>query len=101
MTKDRPRNRGGNTGKSGDFRGSREGGRPIERQPHSDKRQHKPAYERREAAFEENGEVWIWGLHAAGAALKNPLRKISVAYVSPGAAQRAGLDVTPCPGSRT
>lgn len=136
MTKDRPRNRGGNAGKSGDFRGSREGGKPVERQPrrneepaakpgedkpwtrgrpeqrrdqappgdqrgprqrHKDSRQHKPAFERREAAFEENGEVWIWGLHAANAALNNPLRKISVAFVSPGAALRVGLDVNVLP----
>ncbi len=136
MTKDRPRNRGGNTGKSGSFRGSRDGGKPAERQtrrdgepagqpagdkpwtrgrpeqrrdqgpasdqragrpPHKDNRQHKPAFERREAAFEENGEVWIWGLHAAGAALNNPLRKISVAYVSPRAAERAGLDINALP----
>ena len=94
MTKDRPRNRGGNTGKSGSFRGSRDGGKPAERQtrrdgepagqpagdkpwtrgrpeqrrdqgpasdqragrpPQKDNRQHKPAFERREAAFEENG----------------------------------------------
>ena len=67
------------------------------RRPHRDNRQGKPAYERREAAFEENGEVWIWGLHAASAALNNPLRKISVAYVSPGAAQRAGLDINALP----
>lgn len=137
MTKDRPRNRGGNTGKSGSFRGPREGGkfqqRPPRREgesagepgdekpwtanraearrdhPHRnqqrggrdqgrDNRHGKPgAYERREAAFEENGEVWIWGLHAAGAALRNPLRKISVAFVSPGAAARVGLDLNALP----
>ncbi|HEV7690092.1 MAG TPA: RNA methyltransferase [Hyphomonadaceae bacterium] len=49
-------------------------------------------WERREAAFEEDGEVWIWGVHAAGAALANPNRKISKAYVSRNAAMRAGLD---------
>jgi 23S rRNA (guanosine2251-2'-O)-methyltransferase len=137
VTKDRPRNRGGNAGKSGGFRGSRETGKPGERQPRRegestaepgsekpwtrgrpenrrdqgakneqrgprdrgrDSRPNKPApYERREAAFEENGEVWIWGLHAAGAALRNPMRKISVAFVSPGAAQRAGLDANALP----
>jgi 23S rRNA (guanosine2251-2'-O)-methyltransferase len=53
---------------------------------------HGGQWERRDAAFEENGEVWIWGLHAAGAALANPKRKISKAYVSRNAAQRAGLD---------
>ena len=136
MTKDRPRNRGGNAGKSGRFRGQREGGKPAEHQTrrdgeqigqpaddkpwtrgrpqqrrdqgpsgdqrgprasHKDSRQHKPAFERREAVFEENGEVWIWGLHAAGAALANPLRKISVAYISPRAAERMRLDVNALP----
>jgi 23S rRNA (guanosine2251-2'-O)-methyltransferase len=136
VTKDRPRNRGGNAGKSGRFRGQREGGKPAEHQTrrdgeqigqpaddkpwtrgrpqqrrdqgpsgdqrgprasHKDSRQHKPAFERREAVFEENGEVWIWGLHAAGAALANPLRKISVAYISPRAAERMRLDVNALP----
>ena len=128
MTKDRPRNRGGNGGKQGESRTPRRGGKPWDRKPrhesegpgveaseplrasertdrppwaaagsgqrgpHSSRRGKPPAHERREAAFEENGEVWIWGLHAAGAALRNPLRKISVAYVSPGAAERVGLD---------
>jgi 23S rRNA (guanosine2251-2'-O)-methyltransferase len=49
-------------------------------------------WERREASFEENGEVWIWGAHAAGAALANPKRVISKAYLSRNAAVRAGLD---------
>ena len=128
MTKDRPRNRGGNAGKPGDSSKPRRGGKPWGRKshhegegpgsgagdtarasqrtdkrpwtgaasghrgPHSGSRGRPPVHERREAAFEDNGEVWIWGLHAAGAALRNPLRKISVAYVSPGAAERAGLD---------
>jgi 23S rRNA (guanosine2251-2'-O)-methyltransferase len=53
---------------------------------------HGGQWERREAAFEENGEVWIWGQHAAGAALANPKRRISKALVSRNAAHRAGLD---------
>ena len=44
-------------------------------------------HERRDAAFEENGEVWIWGIHAAGACSANPMRRISKAYVS---AERGG-----------
>lgn len=52
--------------------------------------------ERREAAsFEENGETWIWGLHAAGAALSNPMRKISKAFISRSAVERLGLDALP------
>lgn len=54
-------------------------------------------FERREPAFEENGEVWIWGIHAASAALANPMRKISKAYLTPNAAQRAGLDLDALP----
>jgi 23S rRNA (guanosine2251-2'-O)-methyltransferase len=87
-TRGRPEQRR-DQGPSSDQRGARP--------PHKDSRQHKPAFDRREAAFEENGEVWIWGLHAAGAALNNPLRKISVAYISPRAAERSGLDLNALP----
>jgi 23S rRNA (guanosine2251-2'-O)-methyltransferase len=59
--------------------------------------QHGGQWERRDAAFEENGEVWIWGLHPVGAALANPKRKISKAYVSRNAAQRVGLDADALP----
>lgn len=69
----------------------RSGGKPHHRP------QHGGQWERRDAAFEENGEVWIWGMHAAGAALANGKRKISKAYVSRNAAQRAGLDVEALP----
>lgn len=144
MTKDRPRNRPGNAGKSGGFRG-RGGAGPSNRErgdrqdrgaaasdggdqkPWARERnqggdgakrfQGKPGgkfdrprgdfggqkrdgrrpqqhgqYERREAAFEENGEVWIWGIHAASAALANPMRKISTAFVTRNGAERAGLN---------
>lgn len=37
-------------------------------------------------------EVWIWGTHAADAALKNPLRTIKQALVSRNAAQKLGLN---------
>lgn len=121
MTKDRPRNRPGNGRKSGPFRdsggskgggrfgpggGNREAGdsgrdsqegggqkpwhknRPADRGRNNGSRQ----FDRRELSFEENGEVWIWGLHAAGAVLANPKRRISKAYVSPNGAVRAGFD---------
>jgi len=82
----KPRGRSG--GKPDRFRGERrDGGRP----------QHGGQYERRDAAFEENGEVWIWGVHAAGAVLANPKRKISKAYMSANAAQRVGLDANALP----
>jgi len=54
-------------------------------------------HERREPAFEENGEVWIWGLHAGVAVLNNPMRKISKLFVTRGAAERAGLDAEAMP----
>jgi len=54
-------------------------------------------FDRREASFEEHGEVWIWGIHAAAAALANPMRRISKAYVSPNAAVRVGLDARALP----
>jgi 23S rRNA (guanosine2251-2'-O)-methyltransferase len=79
------------------------GEKPNRAKPHhaprtDDRRQRQGGqWERRDAAFEENGEVWIWGLHAAGAALANPMRKISKAYVSRNAAQRAGLDAEALP----
>lgn len=71
----------------GDARGKRD---RFERKP-GGRSQH-GQYERRDAAFEENGEVWIWGLHAAGATLANPKRRISKAYVSRTGAVRAGLN---------
>jgi 23S rRNA (guanosine2251-2'-O)-methyltransferase len=130
VTKDRPRNRHGNGGKSGHSGGSRagggdrsgagksggEGGRGGKswapenrsqggRSDQGGRGQHqqgrKPGqharHDRREAAFEENGEVWIWGLHAAAAVLANPLRKISTAFVTRNAAERVGLDVEALP----
>jgi 23S rRNA (guanosine2251-2'-O)-methyltransferase len=49
-------------------------------------------YGRRDAAFQEGEDVWIWGLHAAGATLANPRRKIRQALLTRNAAQRIGLD---------
>lgn len=117
MTKDRPRNRPENGGKSGSFResgGAKGGGRGGSRGPGESGRDNQEGggqkpwhknrqadrgrnnaprqFDRREPSFEENGEVWIWGLHAAGAVLTNPKRRVSKAYVSPNGAVRAGLD---------
>ncbi len=117
MTKDRPRNRPGNGGKSGGSGGSRGGGHDRPRGggaprggPGRDQGGHGPRHdhhgrkpwqggrgERREPAFEENGEVWIWGLHAAGAVLANPMRKISAALMTRNTAERAGLDLEALP----
>ncbi|MDP3737913.1 MAG: TrmH family RNA methyltransferase [Hyphomonadaceae bacterium] len=77
----------------GQMRGKRD---RFERKP-GGRPQHGGQYERHDAAFEENGEVWIWGLHAAGAALANPNRRISKAYVSRNGAVRAGLDLEALP----
>jgi 23S rRNA (guanosine2251-2'-O)-methyltransferase len=125
VTKDRPRNRPGNGGKQGQFGNRGPGGsrnRPDgERREKSSQGQFRRDGEkksfgpqggqkggfnrnqsrggrpdgRREAAFEENGEAWIWGFHAAGAALANPMRKISTMLASRGAAERLGLDPLP------
>lgn len=48
--------------------------------------------EPRQASFMEGDKVWIWGLHAAAAALGNPERKISRILATRNAANRAGLD---------
>ncbi|MFT3725645.1 MAG: RNA methyltransferase [Hyphomonadaceae bacterium] len=85
----------------GDFRGKPKGGfeRGEHRGPRRDggRPQHHGQQDRREAAFEENGEVWIWGIHAATAALNNPMRKISTALMTRNAAERAGLDLNALP----
>lgn len=128
MTKDRPRNRPGNAGKPGHFRGpggpkgqnrDRDGDRsrgpgesggekpwtrdrgPGKPGPHKSgqggRAAHSPRHDRREPSFEEHGETWIWGLHAASAALANPKRRIGKAYMSRNAAVRAGLDLEALP----
>jgi 23S rRNA (guanosine2251-2'-O)-methyltransferase len=46
----------------------------------------------REASFEEGGRVWIWGIHAGGAALANPSRTNREVFVTRNAAHRVGLN---------
>jgi 23S rRNA (guanosine2251-2'-O)-methyltransferase len=73
---------GGGKGHGGGFRGrARQGG-------HS----RQGGFERRDAAFQDGDNVWIWGIHAAGAALANPRRKIKEAVLTRNAAIRVGLD---------
>ena len=76
--------------------GARPGAKPSGSRPPGRKpEQHRgrpERHERREAAFEENGEVWIWGQHAGAAVLANPMRKISTALMTRNAAERAGLN---------
>ncbi len=81
---DRPR--GDFRSKPNRFRDKPHGG------PRQGSQQPSGQWDRREAAFEDNGEVWIWGTHAAAAALANPKRRISKAFVTRNAAVRAGLD---------
>ncbi len=94
MTKEQPRNRPGGTsshsGKPSGFRGKP--GKPAWQKGRGRAGTAPHASERREAAFEEGGEVWIWGLHAAAAALGNPGRRISEAVMTRNAAQRIGID---------
>jgi 23S rRNA (guanosine2251-2'-O)-methyltransferase len=60
-------------------------------------RQRAPQFERRESAFEDGGEVWIWGIHAAGAVLANPDRLVSRALLTRNAAEKLGLDLDALP----
>jgi 23S rRNA (guanosine2251-2'-O)-methyltransferase len=77
--------------------GAKPGGpRPPGRKPEQH-RGRPERHERREAAFEENGEVWIWGQHAGAAVLSNPMRKISTALMTRNAAERAGLNLEALP----
>ncbi len=123
MTKDRPRNRPGNAGKPGNFRGAGgpkgpnrgrdgersrgpgesggdkpwTGNRGAGKTGQGNRQGHSPRQDRREPSFEEHGETWIWGFHAASAALANPKRRIGKAYMSRNAAVRAGLDLEALP----
>ena len=109
MTKDRPRNRPGNEPERGANRGSERGSDgPRERSgplpwaaKGGNKGGHKGGFrgsprhgghDRRDAAFQDGEDVWIWGTHATGAVLANPRRKIREALVTRNAAQRLGLN---------
>lgn len=46
----------------------------------------------RQASFLEGEKVWIWGLHAASAALANPDRQIAKVLATRNAANRAGMN---------
>ena len=109
MTKDRPRNRPGNGPERGvnrdserdSDRGREPGGQPPWASKGGHKTGHKGGHrgpsrhgghDRRDAAFQDGEDVWIWGIHAVGAALANPRRKVREALVTRNAAQRLGLD---------
>lgn len=54
----------------------------------------RPPHPHRPATFEEGGDVWIWGLHAAAAALANPMRKVRQALATAAALEKLGLKET-------
>lgn len=84
VTKDgvrnRPGRRGGKSRGKGPWKGNRGG-------------------EGRSASFLEGENVWIWGLHAAAAAIANPERRIVRILATRNAANRAGLDADALPDS--
>lgn len=79
------------------------GGRPAGHHPGQHRRNGPPGrrHEPRSASFEENGEVWLWGLHAVAAALANPRRKISKALLTRNGAIRLKLDPDALPAFAT
>lgn len=94
MTKDQPRNRPGGGpagGQNGQFR-DRGDARQWQRGGGGHGPSQHGQHERREAAFEDGGNVWIWGLHAGGACLGNPRRTIEEVLLTRNAAQRLGVD---------
>jgi 23S rRNA (guanosine2251-2'-O)-methyltransferase len=110
VTKDRPRNRPGGEGGGGFSRGPGAGkpwardkartGAPAE---HAGPKKHggKPPFQQNhgqaERSFQDGDDVWIWGLHAARAALANPGRKFRQALLTPHAAETLGLDAGALP----
>jgi len=100
VTKDRPRNCSGGAGPGGSPTHIRQA--PKSGKPHLSggpgrtggpaRSDRSPYQDRRESQFQEGDDVWIWGLHAAAAALENPRRDIRQAILTVNAAARLGLD---------
>lgn len=86
MTKDTGRNRSGGRRSKPHAKGPWQAGRGRTKRA-----------EPRQASFVEGENVWIWGLHAAAAAMANPDRQIQKVLTTRNAANRAGLDVDALP----
>lgn len=90
MTKDGGRNRPGRHGAKGRGKGPWSGNRGGLR-----------GGEPRSASFMDGENVWIWGLHAASAAINNPERQAIRILATRNAANRAGLNPEALPANTT